>query len=208
MHIPAFELSGSRTYRWCLHDEVPAPSLWVQYEGDDDGVYTREYPIYANTHGRTVWFSNDTDWGEDPDVEPTDAFYECLVQIKNREALEEDLWDECTWYEQEALNALIATLRGRDIPADIHNLIHHARRQTMSDATINTWTIDHDEPNLEELLDEPEMNIEDYIDEEEGITEDGIRDLLIDMGQEEEVVDIAMNYVDLDGFTEDMMDDD
>jgi len=89
-------------------DELTTVSLWVREGG-------KEYPIYANTRGRSEWYSHEIDVFENTSAEPlSDTLKEWLASAHKVRSDEIDAspWrvepdeEPEAWYEVELFNAV------------------------------------------------------------------------------------------------------
>lgn len=95
------------TEKYALYrgETVNTISLWVRRDG-------KEYPIYSNTRGQTVWFDFEQDVYENTDPHAlSDALVEWLAELHRRITGEGEMtpnlkMPEREWYETELLNAI------------------------------------------------------------------------------------------------------
>ena len=98
----------SEKYAIYTGDTVRTVSLWVRRDG-------KEYPIYANTRGKSEWYTHDTEEYENTTpTELSDEFVEWLAHLHRVrtglvgaiEARETEPDADPEWYEVEILNAI------------------------------------------------------------------------------------------------------
>jgi len=124
-HLPAYPTDDAwaddrepNTYIWHVGGRIGNVSLWARY---DD----LEYPIYGNTRGREIWNSASVGLTNQDVTEPTDAFYQAVLDLHNPGIIQIDV-EDCTWYERECIQSLATMLENNDTIPEMHQLLRFA----------------------------------------------------------------------------------
>lgn len=128
--IPAVKAGLVKDYVFFIGDPIRTVSLWKRYGEPEDAVpeeYTAEYPIYANTRGQGVWNTEEPGETNQETVEPTDAFWNAVWDIRHNDSGSIDV-EDCEWYEREVIQSLLHMLHDEATTVEMGGLFAYAER--------------------------------------------------------------------------------